>query len=269
MPIRRSWVLLLACSAVLASCKNDSPKGQVVARVYGDEVTETMLAAEMGGAPRDPAAQKQARAAALEHIITRMVVAHAARDHKLDKTPEYAIQLKRGTDELQANLFEKSVAQQVPQPSPDEVQSFLDQHPLQFAERKIYLVEQIQALVSDPKQAAQIGAQTSFEGAMQMLAAANAPMQRSVSTVDPLRIAPQLTEKLATLAPGQMIVGGGDRGVQLIRVVQVQPAPITGAAAQQAGQQILRQQRQREAVAKSVKALVNGAAGEIKRKTAS
>jgi peptidyl-prolyl cis-trans isomerase C len=269
--MKSSWPLLalMAMTAPLAACNKDAPKGQVVATVYGDEVTERMLAAEMQAAPAgNPAAQKQAREATLERITARMVLAHAAREQKLDRSPEYAIQLKRGTEQLQATLWEKSIADMVPQPATDEVQAYIAQHPAQFADRKVYVVEQVLTMVGDPKIQAQLASQTSFDSAIALLSAAHAPMQRAMTTVDSLRIDPQSAAKLATLGPDQLVVSAANGRAQLTRVLQAQPAPVSGPAAEQIASRMVRQQRQQEAVAKAAKNLLASAKDQIKRNKA-
>jgi EpsD family peptidyl-prolyl cis-trans isomerase len=259
--------MLLCATALVSACGNKgAPKGQVVATVYGDEITERALQAEMGPAPKDPAAQTKIRDAALERMVQRMILAHAAEEKKLDKTPEFAIQSERMLQQLKATTLQKTLVDQVPPPSQDEVEKFVAEHPKQFAERKLYVVDQVIAIVSDPKVLKALSAQPSFDVALQQLRDAKAPMQRALTTLDPLRIDPRATDQLAALAPGQMIAMSDKNRVLLNRLVEAQPAQLTGPMALNVGGKFLLQQRQQEALGRQYKTLVAQAGDEIQYK---
>ena len=265
----RTIAMLLCATALVSACdKKSEPKGQVVATVYGEEITERALQAEMGQAPKDPKAQKQIRDAALQRIVQRMLLAHEAEERKLDKTPDFAIQEERMKQQLKANLLQKSLADQVPPPSQDEIEKFVAEHPKQFAERKLYVVDQIVAMVTDPAALKALSAEQSFDAAFQTLQQMNAPMQRALTTLDPLRIDPRATEQLAALAPGQMISMSDDRRIMLNRLVEAQPAQLTGPAALNVGGKFMLQQRQQEALGRQYKTLLDKAGDEIAYKGA-
>lgn len=259
--------MLLCATALVSACGNKSaPKGQVVATVYGEEITERALQAEMGQVPKDPAAQKKIRDAALERMVQRMVLAHEAEEKKLDKTPEFAIQAERTTQQLKATALQKTLVDQVPPPSQDEVEKFVGEHPKQFADRRLYVVDQVVAIVADPKVLKALSTQPSFDAALQQLQQVNAPMQRALTTLDPLRIDPRATEQLSALAPGQMIAMSDQHRILLNRLVETQPAQLTGPMALNVGGKFLLQQRQQEALGRQYKTLLAKAGDEIQYK---
>jgi hypothetical protein len=167
---------------------------------------------------------------------------------------------------LKATTLQKTLVDQVPPPSQDEVEKFVAEHPKQFAERKLYVVDQVIAIVSDPKVLKALSAQPSFDVALQQLRDAKAPMQRALTTLDPLRIDPRATDQLAALAPGQMIAMSDKNRVLLNRLVEAQPAQLTGPMALNVGGKFLLQQRQQEALGRQYKTLVAQAGDEIQYK---
>src|SRR5579862_5822881 len=82
-----------ACVALTACGNGGQPKGQVVAKVGKEEVTVLDLQSALTGfqAP-NAAVRKAAERQALSAIIQRKVLAQAARQQKLDRTPEFARQ---------------------------------------------------------------------------------------------------------------------------------------------------------------------------------
>jgi len=107
-----------------------APTGQVVATVGDREVTIRDLNAEMGAATfPDPKARKAAEQLALRNIIGRIVLADAAHEQGLDKTPDFAVQKRRAIDDVLAQSLQQKIIREVPQPSKDEVQTFMNAHP--------------------------------------------------------------------------------------------------------------------------------------------
>src|SRR5438477_9293992 len=98
-PARTNLAILLACIA-LCACRfpqlggsPKTPSGQVVAVVDGREVTLRELRAELAGVSfPDARARKLGEQAALKAIVTRRIVARAAHDQGIDKTPDFAVQ---------------------------------------------------------------------------------------------------------------------------------------------------------------------------------
>src|SRR5262245_58899308 len=130
-------VTVSACRLPGQTKQAPEPKGQVIAVVNGDEVTMTDLRAELSGitAP-NPEAQKALEQASLQQIVGRKILAEAAHGQDLDKTPEFAVQKKRALEMVAALILQRKLAGQVPPPTRDEAQRFVDEHPDMFANRR-------------------------------------------------------------------------------------------------------------------------------------
>ncbi len=113
-----------------------SGKTQVVARAAGRELTLTDLRLEMarlGLAPADPNAER----IALESLMTRTLLARAARDASLHKKPDAIARMYAAQDQALADFY-LGIASQPPEPTRDEVERYIRANPSLFADRKIY-----------------------------------------------------------------------------------------------------------------------------------
>ena len=100
-----------------AKAKNKAPTGQVVATVDGDEITMRELRAELAGMTfPDANARKAAEQAALQSIINRKLVAKAALEAELDKTPDFALQKERANELLLAQALQKKIVDEARPP---------------------------------------------------------------------------------------------------------------------------------------------------------
>jgi len=244
--------------------KPKAPTGQVVATVNGHEITQLDLQAEMAGAnATDPKVLKALQQRALETIITRDIVADAARKQKLDKTPEFAIQQKRATDNLLAQLLEQKLVAAVPAPSDDEAQRYVTDHPEMFAQRKVYQLDTIR--FASPAPAVLNGMQplNTMAEVDTYLTANHVPHDRGTANLDPLTSDPQLVEKFTKLPAGAVFIYGNGGTSYANQLKEVHDAPITGPNAQKAAQALLKRQRTQLAVSRQLRQEVTQGAAKV------
>ncbi len=113
-----------------------SGKTQVVAKAGGRELTLTDLRLEMsrlGLAPSDPNAER----IALESLMSRTLLAKAARESSLHKKPEAIARMYAAQDQALADLY-LAIASQPAEPTRNEIEAFIRANPTLFAERKTY-----------------------------------------------------------------------------------------------------------------------------------
>ena len=263
MKLGRSAVLVpLACLG-LAACHFPSfgggakePVGQVVANVGGEEVTLRDLRTEMGAqAPADPKARKAAEQAALRTIVARKLLAKAAHDQGIDKTPDFAVQRQRAMENLLVQALEAKIAAQVPPPTREEAESFMAAHPDSFAERKILDVDQIRiARPSDSsvlKAMEPIHTMSDMEG---LLNQNKISFQRGVAKFDALSADPRLIQTIEKMPANEIFVLPSANIVVISQVRDTHVMPFTGEQAITYAQQYLRRQHIQEAVARQLNA---------------
>lgn len=113
-----------------------SGRTQVVAKAAGRELTLTDLRLEMarlGLSPTDPNAER----VALESLAARTLLAKAARDSNLHKKPDAIARMYAAQDQALADLY-LAIASRPPEPTREEVETYIRANPTLFAERKVY-----------------------------------------------------------------------------------------------------------------------------------
>lgn len=148
---RKPLYALLLASALgltLAACgksNDEKPTGQVVARLNGEDITQREVTAELQGTAT-PAnmTRREAEKVALANIITRRTLANAAVERELTKSPQFLLDERRMAEQLKVQALARDIASGINAPTRDEALNFISANPQMFAERKIYLVDQIQ-----------------------------------------------------------------------------------------------------------------------------
>ena len=242
-----------------------APTGQVVATINGSEITQTELSAELRGVQLPPGVtRKQAEQAALNAILTRKVIANAAREQGLDKTPDFAVAKSRALDTLLAQSLEAKVARQVPAPTRDEAERYIADHPDQFAERKIFAMDQIR-IAATPTAAliAQLKPVNTLEQAETLLSGQHIDYKRAPLTFDALAASPRMVDAIIKLPANEVFIVPSDRAVFVSRVLSTRTEPFTGEQATKFALDYLTSQRRQDAVKKQLQTLFAKAAGSI------
>ena len=181
---------LLSLVLVLAACGNSSePTGQVVATVNGDEITTTDLDAELNGASAStPEQQKMMQRAALDNIINRKILAQAAESDGLNKGPKAAVLMEKAKDLALIELYNEKMRSGIPAPSDDEIQAFVSGNPTQFAQHRMFVVDQIVVPQATQALVKALEPVKSLAEAERVLAAQNVRAISTVGVIDSLTI---------------------------------------------------------------------------------
>jgi EpsD family peptidyl-prolyl cis-trans isomerase len=249
---------IAGCSA-LAACNEGAktPTGQVVATVGNQEITMRDLRAEMGNysAP-DAKTLKAAQSEALRNIVGRDILADEARKEKLDKTPDFAIAKQRAIDSLLAQTLEQHVASQVPHATNEDAQSFIDAHPDIFAQRKVFILDQLQMpRPSDPTLIKSLEPLKTFDQIQALLTDRKIPFKRVDTTLDAVGADPRLVAAVVKLPPGELFVLPSSQIITVNLVKDTKIVPFTGDKAVAYAQQYVTRQRTQEAVQRRIQQL--------------
>lgn len=226
--------LTLAVGLQLAGCGSKEPTGQVAARVGKDEVTVQEIQAELNGyvAP-DAKTRKLAEQRALQNIIQRKLLAQAAEKAGVEKSPEFAIQKAKMEDVLLVQAWRNSLVKAVPEPSKEQIQQFISQHPELFASRKVFTVDQLRLpAVNDPKLFAELKPLNSLDDIGKVLQAHGIQYSTAKGTLDVLSLDPKLVASIEKLPDGEVFVvpSGNMLVANKITETKVLPVPDDEAA---------------------------------------
>jgi EpsD family peptidyl-prolyl cis-trans isomerase len=260
---REQFLIALACLS-LGACGfhgfggHKAPTGQVVATVDGQEITLRELQAELSGVTAtDPKTHKALEQQALQMIIERKLLAKAARDQGLDKTPEFALAQARATDSLLVEALETKTAATVPATTPEEAQGFVSDHPDMFAERKIFTLDSIRiARPTDPNIVKGLVPLTTLDQVVAFLNQAKIPYERSPSKLDAVGADPKLVDAIIKLPPNEVFIIPAGRLVAINQVQSVQVQPFTGDPAIQFATQFLHRQHIQETVSRQFSQMI-------------
>lgn len=255
-------IALSSCGLVGGGAK--APKGQVVATVNGEEITVTELNREIGGAaPADAEQRKAMEQAALQSIISRKLVAQAAKEQKLDKTPAFAQQELQTKESMLVGAMQRKIAAAVPNPSRAEAEKFVADHPHMFAERRVMVVDQIVVAQFSPALMKEFEPLTTLEQVEGVLGRENLDFQRTTTVLDTLNAPEDLTTTLMKLPPGEIFVFPRGNAVFVNQIRESRTLPFTGERAVNYATAGIKQMRTQEAVARQLETIRKAADEKI------
>jgi EpsD family peptidyl-prolyl cis-trans isomerase len=255
----------VAAAALVAGCnkKGELPKGQVVATVDGTDVTvhelnsEIQLAQAPANVPR-----KTIEQAALQRIVERKMLSDVAKKQNLDKNPNFILAEQRANEGLLVQALQASIAAKVPQVTAAEAEKYVANNPAQFAERKVYIIDQIQFLRPDNIASIGLGPAKTMADVVRALTAANVEFRRAPTSIDTLTVAPALTQEISKITardPHEVFMfadqpRGAPAPVMYVNeITEVQSNPFVGPKAVELAQRQLQQQAVQKALVEALK----------------
>ena len=185
LEIKRHHLILSGLLLATACSDNQTPRGQVVATVDGDDITRSQL--ELERSLEGPATTADGPAndkVVLRRLIDRKLWADAARSRKLDRTAGYFLQSERATDVILANDLAQTILRDVSTPSADDLTHFIDAHPWAFDQRQMLEIGEVYFASNDPAVIEKVSASHSLDDSVTVLTAARIPLTRAMRRLD-------------------------------------------------------------------------------------
>jgi len=225
---------MCAAAALLAGCHKAIPEGQVAATVNGEEVTLQELNTEIQASNIPQGMDKQvAQQQALQHIIDRKLLLGAARDKKIDKTPEFQAQKQRADELLLAQTYARQQLAAVPVPTDADIQKFMSEHPNAFANRESLQLDQLRFRPnpSDVKKLSIIQSDHNLDAVAAHLTSLGIKFDRVKAGLDTAQVPTDMIKSINKLPPGEpfMIPTNGILTVNVVVGRQVIPTDSTQA----------------------------------------
>ena len=269
MTMRKILVCLLGAAAMtsIAGChrfgSGSAPSGQVVAKVGSDEITQRELNAELNGfSSQDAAITKNAENAAINAIANRKLFADAGRKGGLEKSAYYQLARQRADELLLAQAYEQQIVSKLPQPTTDEAEQYVKDHPNNFADRKIFLVDQIQiAKDTDPQLLRKITPLHSMDDIEQVLLSSGTDYVRAPSAIDARATPAEAVDQILRLPPNEPFVLPLNGALTINHVTDSKPVPFTGPDATEVARKIIFSQRVSKAIDQALSQLRKSAGG--------
>lgn len=242
------------------------PTGQVVATVQGREITVRELNLEMGGAQvSDPKARKALEQEALNRIITRKILAKAATDQGLDKTPDFIIQRGREIETILAQDLQAKIASQVPTATKDEAQAFIAAHPDIFAERKVWLLDQIRiGRPRDPRVLKTLEPLKTLPQVELQLNQLHLQFQTVQTPFDSVGADPKFVDEILKLPAGEIFIFPSGDSVLINQIRETKVVPFTGDPATSYAQNVINRQRTQEVIKRQMAEIIDKARSDVR-----
>ena len=252
--------LTLACvAALLTACgKKTDDTSATVATVNGEKITQDQLdfATKQIAAAR-PAASAPEAATVLQSLVEQRLAVQKAEKDKLDRNPGVLQSLEAARKDALARYYVEQFVAKVPKPTPDEIKQYYDGHPANFAQRNVYVIQKVDARVS-ADQAGPLSASVQAAGgaaAVADLLKAKASATNVTQSAQPAESLGPLLPKISTMSAGQTIAIPQPQGLTALTLVEIRPQPVALAQAQAPIEQILWNQKKREALQAETKDL--------------
>ncbi len=252
--------LTLACVAVLlAACgKKTEDTSATLATVNGEKITQDQLdfATRQIAAAR-PGASAPEAAQVLQSLVEQRLAVQKAEKDKLDRNPGVLQALEAARKDALARYYVEDFAAKVPKPSADDIKQYYDGHPANFAQRNTYVIQKVDARVA-ADQAGPLAAtvqSTTGAAAVVDLLKAKASGINVTQTAQPAESLGPLLPKVSTMSVGQTIAIPQPQGLAALTLVEIKPQAISLAQATPVIEQVLWNQKKREALQAETKEL--------------
>ncbi len=136
-------VSMLPLTACHKGAGGQAKSGQTIARVNGDDITIGQLNYELQRANIKADQQDAVAKQMMQGLIDRQLVTQAALDAKLDRNPRVLQAIENAKAMVLAQAYLQSKAAAVAKPSDTEVAEYYGKHPDLFANRKVYLMDEL------------------------------------------------------------------------------------------------------------------------------
>jgi len=250
----------LVCAAILVTAcgKKSDDTSATVATVNGENITQNQLdfAIKQMAAARPGASAPEASQVLQGMVEQRLAVQKAEKD-KLDRNPGVLQSLEAARKDALARYYVEQLAAKVPKPSAEEIKAYYDGHPSNFGQRSIYTIQKVDARI-DKDQVGPVSASVQAANgaaAVVELLKAKASAVNVTQSNQPAESLGPLLPKISTMSAGQTIAVPQPQGLTALTVVAVQPQPVSLAQAQAGIEQVLWNQKKREALIAETKEL--------------
>ena len=228
--------LSLGAAIALAGCgkkqETAAVVGQVIAHVGPDDITQQEVDNELrlANVPADKRSDDIVKAA-LSRIIERKYLVQQALAAKLDREPTVHLDLMRAREQILGGAYvQRDISTKVSGISKNEVDSYIQAHPDQFAKRQLFQIEQI-SFAPQRDMDALAAATKDFKTLDQVEAKLNelsVKFNRGTGTLDGATMPPEMLKALQAKKSDDIFFIRSRNGASFFKVVSVEDKPLTG-----------------------------------------
>jgi EpsD family peptidyl-prolyl cis-trans isomerase len=225
----QSLIFLLVCSSLLSvSCGkkegSESKKSgsQVVAKVNGDEITihqVNYMLSKMGAL--NPEQGKAASKQVIYSLVELQLLKQKAIEEKIDQDPAVLQALESSRDQMLAQAYIQKQQAKASKPTASEIDTFYNEHPELFSQRKIYRLQEIAAQAPKEKHAEIEASLKNIKGINEVASwfkTNGYPFSANANVKSAEQIPTQLLKQLQGINVGDFFVVTSERGVNVVHI---------------------------------------------------
>jgi len=254
-------VLILVAAGLVSSCgkKNGDDKlSQSIVKVNGDEITVHQINSELSRANVQPGQQELAGKQIAQALVDRQILVQEARKTKMDRNPQVMQLIERSKAQILAQAYLENKVSSITIPSSAEVSDYRLKHADIFANRKIYVTDELSftlgamnlaELESLGKTAKSLKDVTNWLGLHQVKYAATRVAHAAET------LPPAVLTKFSNMAVGELMFINANGQTLAASVSEVKDVPISDKDSKPLIERIILEQKRKQAIDLEMKRL--------------
>ncbi|HYN54339.1 MAG TPA: EpsD family peptidyl-prolyl cis-trans isomerase [Methylotenera sp.] len=231
-------LLLLISSAIVSTAcgkkeESEAKKSetQVVAKVNDDEISIHQVNYQLGRMGQLNETQSKAAAKQiLARLVDQQLLKQQALEAKLDRDPRILQVLESSKNEILAQAYLEQLMAKASKPSTTEIETFYNEHPELFENRRVFRLQELVVDVKQDKYAEVESNLKSIKGINEIatwLKDNNYPFTANSNVRAAEQLPLDLLKKMQTLKVGDVFLVPADRSLNIVHLAAFQSAPIT------------------------------------------
>jgi len=256
---------------ILAGCSHQTskePESGVAAVVNGTEITKRQVEYlyQRSAMPNmSDAESANLKRRILSDLVRLELLAGKGKEMKLDTSPDYSMAVYTAQKNVLAGLAESKITGNQPQVSADQAQSVVLNTPQLFADRKLFVYDEVLFPGVDMKLLESLDAMA-MSGApltrlLDELNAKKIPFNKTLIALTSEKIPPQILSMLGNLKQNtpQVVAGKGDKISMILVLREAYPTPLEGESARRAATAMIASNQKNVAMATAMRDVLNSA----------
>jgi len=245
-------MLMLVVIGLMTSCgkKNAEEKvSQSIARVNGDEITVHQLNDELQRANVQPGQQEEAGKLIMQKLLDRQILVQEALKTKLDRNPRVMQAIENAKMQILAQAYLGDKVSSLAKPTEAEITDYRAKHPDIFANRKIYVMDEL-VFATESSNAQELQSLSDsakkIDEVIQWLGAHQIKYARAQAAHSAESLPPELLAKLSKMAVGDLIFINSNGRTVVGNMIEIKNLPISETDSKPLIERILTGQKRKQ-----------------------
>lgn len=223
---------LLVMLGLMTSCGNktsDAKAGQSIARVNGDEITVHQLNNELQRANVQPGQQAEAGKQIARALVDRQILVQEALKARLDRNPRVMQAVESAKAQILAQAYLEEKVSSLAKPTEAEIADYRAKHVDIFANRKVYVMDELSFATEGNAQALQdlSNSAKTLEEVTKWLDEHQVRHARGQAVHAAETLPPELLAKISEMVVGEIIFINVNGRTVAGRMLEIKDAPIS------------------------------------------